>query len=170
MNNMNFETTIYGLLLILVGINAFVFFAETYVITGVTPDGELIHFNFDNRQLDSSYGYQDLNTLHQQTKPDLSNLVQDEAPDNIWAILSSGFASFWAMLQEFFNLPLGYARFITALFSPIDTYSNCQISPLHEGCPGTGLATILNTILLIPIIFGIIHFIKLILQTVGVSN
>jgi hypothetical protein len=167
---MNFETTIYGLLLILVGINAFVFFAETYIVVGITPSGTPINFSFDNQSLDTSYGYEDLNTLHQQTKPDLSNLVQDEAPDNIWAILSSGFASFWAILQEFFNLAFGFSRLTTALFEPINTSTTCGVLPTEIGCAGTGLARLVDTILLIPIIFGIIHFIKLILQTVGLSN
>lgn len=167
---MNWETIIYSLLLILVSINAFVFFAENYVYTGVDPTGTPIKFSFDNTGNGSTYGYEDLENLHEQTNPDLSDLVQDSAPDNIWAIASSGFASFWAVLQQFYNLTFGYQRLFLALFSPLNTATDCATTPIQDGCIGTGIATLFNTIFIIPIIIGIIYFIKFILQTVGISK
>jgi len=167
---MNWETIVYSLLFILVALNALVFYSENYVYTGTNEAGELIPFRFDSTNLESTYGQSDLNDLHASTRPNLSSIVQDDAPDNIWSIASNGFGAFWSFLQEIYNLAFGYQRFTGALFNPLNSASDCSTNPLQNGCVGTGLAGIINTILLIPIIIGIIYFIKFILQTVGIAK
>jgi len=167
---MNWETIVYSLLFILVGLNALVFFAESYMYVGLDEGGTPIPFRFDSTNPESTYGETDLSDLQESTRPNLSSIVQDEAPDNIWSIASNGFGAFWSFLQEIYNLASGYQRFIGALFNPLNSASDCSTTPIQSGCVGTGLATIINTILLIPIIIGIIYFIKFILQTVGIAK
>ena len=167
---MNWETTIFGLLMLLVTINAFVFYAENYTFMGLDANGNPIPFSFDGSSQTATYGLEDLENLHEETNPNLEAIVQDTPPDNIWAIASSGFASFWAVLQNLYNLTFGYARLISSLFNPLNTAVDCSTNPVQPGCVGTGLATMLNTILLIPIIIGLIYFIKFILQTVGIAK
>jgi hypothetical protein len=167
---MDWETIVYTLLFILVALNAVVFFAENYVYVDRNADGVPELFRFNQFSQGDSYGYDDLNALHVSTNPDLSSIVQDEAPDNIWSIASKGFGAFWGFLKQLYNLTVGYQQIITPLFNPLNTSSTCSTQPLQSGCVGTGLATILNTILMIPIIIGIIYFIKFILQTVGVAK
>jgi len=167
---MDWETIVYSLLLIIVALNAMVFYMENYTYIGLDPNGNPINFSFDNASQDSTFGYDDLSSLHSSTKPDLSSIVQDAAPDNIWSIASKGFGAFWKVLQEIYNLAFGYSRFIGSLFNPLNSAIDCSTNPIQNGCVGSGLAGILNTILLIPIIIGIVYFIKFILQTVGIAK
>lgn len=167
---MNWDTMIYSFLLILVALSAIVFYAENYIYTGLDDSGNPILFSFGNYQQADGFSQENMESLHEQTDPEFDSVIQDGAPDNIWALAAAGFNAFNTFLNRLFFIPMGYQRFIAALFTPLNFTSGCAIAPTQAGCVGTGLANIINAILLIPLTIGVIYFIKLILQTVGISK
>lgn len=169
---MDWEQLIYGLLIILVAFNAVAFYFENYTYVGINENNEAIPFRFAGYQQGNTFSESDLNSTLEDTRPEFGSLIEDTQPDNIWSVVSSGFQGFLDLLGQFYNVATGYQRIFNTLFLPLNTADagTCITNPTNDGCVGTGIATIFITILYIPILIGVLLFIKLILQTVGIAR